>query len=205
MANVSIITAGYSAKYLDGVWNSIKKQTHTNWEWILVCDNSIDVRDWYDDMNIKGEFDNYHVWAIVIGKNQGRFGLVSRNIGAMCASCNRIQFVDDDNELEEDDYLEEVLRVEMETGKIPYTKLHLLGKKPNSTYNRYKITSLSRHHIDLGNPLYYKKNFLKYGYFDDTRNRIMFDFDLIEKIINGEGKDNFIQVDRNLLFRHKRY
>jgi len=203
--DISIITAGYSTKYLDSLWESIKKQTHKDWEWILIIDDSDEVRKWYYDNRMNGEFIKYNVWTIEIGKNQGRFGLVSRNIGAMAATHNRIIFLDDDNELEESDYLEELVTTEKSTGKIPYTRLHLIGKKPESTYDRYKETSLNRHHIDLGNPLYRKKHFLKYGYFDDSKNRIMFDFDFIEKIIKGEGEDAFIKVDEHLLFRHKRY
>jgi len=202
---ISIITAGYSAKYLDGTWESIKKQTHKDWEFILVCDNSDDVRSWYKEKKDSGEFEGYDVWFIDIGKNQGRYGLVARNVGATCASYNHIAFLDDDNEFEEDDYLEAMVNAERETGKIPFSKLHLIGKKPDSTYDRYKDTALARHNIDLGNPLYRKEFFLKYGYFSDAQNKIMFDFDLIEKIKNGEGEENFIKVDRNLFFRHKRY
>ncbi len=202
---VSIVTAAFSYKYLDGVWESIKKQTCKNWEWIIVIDGSKEVSEWYNRNRKSGEFEGYDIWVITIDKNQGRFGLVARNVGAMCASYNWIQFLDDDNEFEESEYLEELKNTIKNTGKIPYTKLHLLGKKPGSTYDRYKDTSLGRHHIDLGNPIYRKDLFLKYRGFDDSQNKIMFDFDLIQRIMEGEGSDKFIQVDKHLLFRHKRY
>lgn len=202
---ISIITAGYSAKYLDGVWGSIKKQTYKKWEWILVIDSSESVVAWHNQQLLNGVFDGYDVWVIILKKNQGRYGLVSRNIGVMASGYERIVFLDDDNEFEEEDYLETLVGVEKKTHKIPYTKLHLLGKKPKSTYDRYKETSLGRHHIDLGNPFYRKRFFLDYGYFDDRKNRIMFDFDFIEKIIEREGEDAFIKVNKHLLFRHKRY
>jgi len=203
--SVSIITAAYSATYLNKVWESIKKQTYKDWEWIVVIDGSHNVIKWFSDMAIKDEFKGYNVWRIIIDENQGRFGLVSRNVGAMCASFQKILFLDDDNEWDEDDYIEEMFRVCVETGKVPYTKLHIVGKKPGSTVDRHKETSLSRHHIDLGNMLYRKEYFIKTGYFNDRKNRIMFDWDKIEDIVNLVGEKNFIQVDRNLLFRHKRY
>ena len=51
-----------------------------------------------------------------------------------------------------------------------------------------------------------KKDFLKYGYFDDSNNKIMFDADLIMTIVKNEGgAENTVKVDRHLFFRHKRY
>jgi len=201
---VSIITAAFSATYIENTWQSIKKQTHKDWEWIIVCDNSEEIRDWFNEFKVPREEDN-DIWFIDISKNQARYGLVARNVGVMCSKYNRIVFLDDDNEFEEEDYLEELIKVEKKTGKIPYTKLHLIGKKPDSTYDRYKKTALARHNIDLGNPFYRKRFFNRYGYFDDSQNKIMFDWDLIKKIKDGEGEDMFVRVDRNLFFRHKRY
>jgi len=201
----SIVTAGFSVQYIDVAWDSIKKQTHKEWEWILVCDNSESIRNWYKVKKDSGEFEGSDVWFIDIGKTRNRYGLVSRNVGAQCASYNRIIFLDDDNAFEEPDYLETIAKTIEETGLIPYTQLHLLGKKIGSTYDRYKRTGLGRHHIDLGNFLYFKQHLIKYGYFDDSKNRIMFDWDLMEKIINGEGVDKFILIKKHLVFRHKRY
>lgn len=205
MTNISIITAAYSDTYLDSVWASIKEQTFKSWEWIIVVDDSASVMEWYLNKEIDGEFKGYDVWIIEIGKNQGRYGLVGRNVGAMCASYDRMAFLDDDNKFDCENYLESMVRAERETGKIPYSELHLVGKKPGSTYDRIKRTALARHNIDLGNPLYKREHFLKYGYFDDSKNKIMFDYDLIEKIKDGEGEDAFVKVNVCLLFRHKRY
>ena len=198
---ISIVTAAFSAKYLDSVWDGIKRQTFKEWEWVFVIDGSAEAEEWYN----KQDFTGYNVWKIKIDKNQKRYGLVSRNVGAMCASYNWILFNDDDNHLEEDDYIEEIVRVYHETGKYPYTRLHIVGKKPGSTVDRYKDTSLSRTHIDLGNLLYRKEWFLRTGYFSDEKNHIVFDADKIEDIVNLIGVDNFIKVDRHLYFRHKRY
>lgn len=203
--HISIICAAFSSKYLDSWWDSIKRQTYKKFEVIMVIDGSQEVLDWYKEKKEDEEFKEYDVWYIIIGKNRGHYGLIARNVGAMCASYDHIIFLDDDNYFEEDDYLETLVKIEKETGKIPYTKLHIVGKKPGSTVDRYKDTHPSRHHIDLGNPFYRKEFFLKYGYFDDSKNRIMFDYDLIELIKNGEGEDKFTKADCHLYFRHKRY
>jgi len=203
--NISIITAAFSDVYMNFVWDSIKRQTFTKWEWIFVVDGSDSVRKWYSDNQQKGEFKDKDVWMIDIGKSRGRYGLVARNVGAQCASYDRIVFLDDDNHFEESSYLEALVDAEKTTGKIPYTKLHIVGKRPGSTVDRYKDTHLQRHHIDLGNIFYRKEFFIKYGYFDDSENRIMFDADLIHSIRDGEGEGNFIKINRHLYFRHKRY
>jgi glycosyltransferase involved in cell wall biosynthesis len=203
--SVSIITAGYSTKYIEDTWKSIKKQTYEDWEWILVIDGSLEMVEWFSKKSEAGEFINYNVWTIMIEKNQGRFGLVSRNVGAMAASNDKILFLDDDNSFEENDYVETVLKTYSETKKIPYTKLHLIGKKEGSEYDRRKPTNLARQHIDLGNILYRKEFFERYGYFSDRKNRIMFDWDMLEVIINGVGIDNFVPIDKYLIFLHKRY
>lgn len=203
--NISIITAGFRVEYLNDLWNSIKDQTFKSWEWILVIDDSDEVREWYNFRKQQGWFDGFNVWSIDVGKNRGRYGLVSRNIGMMASSYNRIIFLDDDNRFEEDDYLETLVTTEETTGKIPYTKLHIIGKKSGSKVDRYKNTHPTRHHIDLGNVFYRKDLFIKAGLFNDSKNRIMFDYDLIEAIKNLVGEDNFIKVDKHLVFRHKRY
>jgi len=84
--------------------------------------------------------------------------------------------------------------------------LHLLGKRPGSTYDRYKPTHPHRNHIDCGNLLYKKEFMFKYGLLDDSKNSIVYDADYIDKIREGEGGvDAFINIDRVLKFYHKRY
>jgi len=207
--NVSIICAAYNATYLDSVWQSVKKQTYKNWELIFVIDksDSNEVRKWYKNRKENGYFENYDVWSIDLDKNRGNpYGVITRNIGIAASSYNYLIFVDEDNELLEDDYLESIVRVEQETGKIIFTNLYLVGKKPGSIYQRKKITHLHRQGIDLSNLFYRKEFFKKYGNFDDSKNKFQFDWDLIEKIKDGEGGENaFYKVDRCIYYRHRRY
>ena len=198
--SITIITASIRGELLDRVWDSIKKQTHKDWEWIIVNDNSNSVRFWLKEQALP---DN--VWTIDLGKNQGHYGLEARNVGAMCSSFDRVVFLDDDNEWETETYLENLIKAEEETGKIPHSNLRIRGKKPNSIHDRTRQTGLSSNNIDLGNLLYRKEFFKKYGYFDNSKNRIVFDWDFIKKIKKGEGEENFIRVNENLIFWHHRY
>lgn len=205
--NVSIITAAFRTEYINGTWESIKKQTYHSqkWEWILICDDSQEIRDWYWDKKKQGEFENYDVTFIDIHKRQGKYGLVSRNVGVMVSKHDRILFLDDDNEWDEDDVIEALLKAEKETGKIPFMNMHIVGKKPGSTVDRIKKTHFGHQGMDLGCLLYRKEFFKKYGYFDDSELRIEFDWALFQKIFQGENINNFINIDRHLYFRHKRY
>ena len=205
---ISIITAGYSTKYIDLTWESIKKQTFKQWEWGLICDNSDEVRSWYNNKKENGEFDGYDVWFVDVGRSQGRYGLPCRNAGVMLSNpkYKYWAWLDDDVSFQENEYLEKMVKISEKNDKIAFSNLHLLGKKPDSTYDRYKTTRPFRNFIDCGNPLYKKEFILKYGLLDDSLRDICFDADYIDKIRDGEGgEDAFVKVKVNILFRHKRY
>lgn len=207
--NISIICAVFNTTYLDRLWLSVRKQTYKKWELIFVIDksDSDEVRKWYRNRKGNGYFEGYDVWTIDLDKNRGNpYGVITRNIGIAASCYDFICFLDEDNEFLEDDYLESIVKAEMETGKIIYTNLYLVGKKSGSIYKRKKITHLHRQGIDLSNIFYRKEFFKKYGYFDDSKNKFQFDFDLIEKIKDGEGGEGaFYKVDRCIYYRHRRY
>lgn len=205
---ISIICAGYSAKYINETWNSIKKQTFKAWEFGLICDNSDEIRNWYKEKKENGEFDGYDVWFVDVGKSQKRFGLPCRNAGVLLSNpkYKYWAWLDDDVSFEQDDYLEEMVKVSENTGLIAFSNLHLIGKKQNSTYDRYKETKPFRNFIDCGNPLYRKKFIQKYGLLDDGLKSVCFDADYIDKIRDDEnGESAFVKVNKHLKFYHKRY
>lgn len=201
---VSIITAAFRAEYMDRVWASIVSQTHKEWEWIIVNDGQAGIREWYRKRREEGVFNDYCVWLIDNERCLGRFGLHSRNIGAIAARNKYIIFADDDNEFYPD-HIESLLSKKEETGKTPYCDIHVKGKKPGSTFERTRHTTLGRAQIDLGCLLYDKDVLNKTGYFKDDA-QVTFDWNCIERIIKEVGADNFVPTrKRTLIFWHRRY
>jgi len=199
---ISIVTAAYRSNLMPIVWESIKKQTFKNWEWIIVNDAQEEIRQWYKEF--KKENPNINVWFVDIKKQKGRFGVYSRNVGAMLANYDRIIFLDDDNQWESE-HLQSLVDLEKETGKVPYCWMHVIGKQPNSNYNRIKKTGFSKQGIDLGCILWRKDLFEKYGYFRDD-SQVTFDWNEMARVYYGHGPHNFICTNNpSLIFYHKRY
>lgn len=202
--SVSIVTAAFRGELMPRVLKSIKAQTFTKTEWIIVNDAQDSVREWYESAMGSGDLDGLDVSFIDLKVQKGRYGLYSRNIGTMAAKYDRIIFLDDDNEWEPD-HLESLISAERETGKIPYCWMRIVGKKPGSTFTRIKRTHFGRQGIDLGCLLYRKVTFDRYGYFPNSC-PVTFDHDLMRKLFSGEGKENFICTNKpSLIFHHKRY
>jgi len=201
---ITIVTAAFRANNMDKVIESIKKQTFTNFEWVIINDGQQEIRDWYKRCSSYLSNLSFDISFVDLKKQYGRYGLYSRNIGAMLAKYDRIVFLDDDNMWKEN-HLESMVNIELATGKIPYCWMFIIGKKPGSTVRHVKKTHFGRQGIDLGCLLYRKEHFIKYGYFQDTR-QVTFDFDFMFKIFEGEGKENFICTEQStFLFFHKRY
>ncbi len=202
--NVSIVTATNRAVSLDRVWASILRQTHKDWEWVIVNDGSKDVREWYRNKIEKMREVNQGIWMIDIERNKGRFGLYARNIGAMGANSSNVIFLDDDNEWEPD-HLESLIALKEKTGRTPYCWLYIKGKKEGSSFERIKETRFGKQAIDLGCILWDKALFDKYGYFRND-SQVTFDWNHIARIYYGEGPNKFICTKKpTLIFWHKRY
>ena len=202
--HISIITAAYRAKYMDRVWSSIQKQTHKNWEWLIVNDGQRDIEEWYKNKRREESWDD-HVWYVGFGRRKGRFGLYCRNVGAMVCRYDKFVFLDDDNEWEPD-HLESLAKVAEETGKIPYCWMHYKGKKPGSTYDRIKKTGFAKQGIDLGCLLWDKSHFERFGYLRNDA-QITFDWQAIKRVFDGlGGKKAFVSTNKpTLIFWHRRY
>lgn len=91
MEIVSIITPCYnSEKYIADTYNSIKSQTYTNWEWIIVDDCSSDKSG-----EIIQSFNDNRIKLIIQSKNQG--AAYSRNLALNKAQGRFITFLDSDD------------------------------------------------------------------------------------------------------------
>ncbi len=89
--SISIITACYnSEKYISDVIDSVLNQTYTDWEWVIVDDNSTDLSP-----SIIKKYDNPKIKLIQLKENQG--ASKARNIGLKQAKGRYITFIDSDD------------------------------------------------------------------------------------------------------------
>ena len=189
---------------MNRVWQSIKNQTHKEWEWIIVNDNQDRIRKWWEEFKQSPEYDSERMFFVDVGIDKGRFGLFTRNIGVMASRYDNVIFLDDDNEWETN-HLESLVSLKKETGKHPYCWLHIKGKKDGSDVDKIKNTAFIRQHIDLGCLLYERIWFDRYGGFRDD-SRVSFDWNHLARIHFGEGPHNFVCTENpTLIFWHKRY
>jgi len=203
---VSIICAAFRAELLNRVLESVKKQTHKEWELIFVNDNQDGVREWWKKFILTDYYNQNkdRIFFVDVGINKGRFGLFTRNIGVMASRYDHLVFLDDDNEWEPN-HLETLVSLKKETGKHPYCWLHIKGKKDDSNVDRVKKTAFIRQHIDLGCLLYERVWFDRYGGFRDD-SQVSFDWNHLARIHFGEGPYNFVCTEQpSLVFWHKRY
>ncbi|RLZ12734.1 glycosyltransferase family 2 protein [Faecalibacter macacae] len=99
---ISIITPCYnSEKFIQETYYSIYHQSYTNWEWIIVDDNSTD-----DSVKIIKEFNDKRIILIRNKSNKG--AAFSRNVALRQAKGRFITFIDSDD-LWEKEFLEKSL------------------------------------------------------------------------------------------------
>lgn len=202
--NISIIVAAFRAENMNKVVESIKGQTHKDWEVIFVNDNQEGIRKWWNKFKQSEDYNPEKMFFVDIGINKGRFGLYSRNVGVMVSNFKHFIFLDDDNEMEPD-HLESLITLKEQTGRHPYCWMHIKGKKEGSTVDRTKKTAFVRQHIDLGCLLYERKWWDRYGGFRDD-SQVSFDWNQLARIHFGEGPHNFVCTEKpTLIFWHKRY
>jgi len=204
--DISIVTAAFRDEHMNRVWQSIKVQTHNQWEWIIVNDNQKCIREWWKEFQATEDFsqNKHRIFFIDVGLDKNRFGLFSRNIGAIAANYKHVLFLDDDNEWEPD-HISSLVELKEKTGKHPFCWLHIKGKKKNSTEDRIKKTTFIRQHIDLGCLLWERIWFDRYGGFRDD-SQVSFDWNHLARIHFGEGPHSFVCTNKpTLIFWHKRY
>ena len=202
---ISIITAATRENLMDRVWNSVRKQTYMRWEWIIVCDGSDGVRKWYISALKKAIFAE-NVWMVDIERKTGNFGGWARNIGVMASKSPYIVFLDDDNEWYPD-HLETLVAglSEHPESSMVCVDAEIRGKK-NRNYRHIRKCAIAPQNIDLGQVLYRRELFYKYGFFyPRAEKQITFDFELIEKMADGEGEKRVYIIHKpTFIFYHRR-
>lgn len=192
----SVIIAAWNIKGTLAAIESLEKQTFKDWELIIVNDNNPDIREYFQNKDL-GE-DRYFC---DMGKRRHWFGAYSRNCGVMYATARFVLFLDDDN-LFKPNHLENIYKAYQENPEATmigvYTEIrgkNMDGKKdPN--YKHILKTRVAPQQCDLGSFAYQREMFRKYGYFEGRpERRITYDFELIEKIHNGEGDEKFVILE----------
>ncbi|WP_255424493.1 glycosyltransferase family 2 protein [Apibacter sp. HY039] len=116
--SISIITASYnSEKYLSDTIRSVINQTDTDWEWLIVDDNSSD-----NSVNLIKSIKDQRIKLIESNQNYG--AAKARNIGLKLAKGRFITFIDSD-----DIWLPDFLTT---------TKNFLLNNNEELVYSSYK-------------------------------------------------------------------
>lgn len=214
---ISCVTAAWRVEGLKRVVESIDNQLFQNWQHIIINDNSPDVRKYLEEQNYFIDNPKRHVIDMRVRTHW--YGCYARNIGIQIAFTylrNRerekgnewISINDDDN------YFDKYFLMNFESGLIVNPNAVLIGQDMVrvgvKTGNRTAIPcAINSDSCDLGNFLYKKELFDKYGYFRARdEKKIKFDYELIKKIVDGEGmeKVELIHTDKpSFYYYNKKY
>lgn len=166
---VSIITPVYnSEEYINATYESIRNQTYTNWEWIVIDDNSQDKS--HDIISKLQKKDK----RIKIVKNLRNYKQAKcRNLGLKIASGNYITFIDSDD-LWKNEFLEKQLKL-LENKKCDvvfssYTRIDETLKKNLGIYrvpNKITYHDLLKTNYMSCLTVMFKRDKLKNIYFDE--------------------------------------
>ncbi|MBC3229585.1 glycosyltransferase family 2 protein [Serratia fonticola] len=137
MPLVSIITPSYnSSKFLLQTYNSIKSQTHENWEWIVTDDCSTDT-----SMEILQEIaiNDFRVKIASNSKNSG--AAVARNNSLVRAKGDFIAFVDSDDLWDCDKLRKQISFMESSGVNFSFTAFRLLNENGHNLNKNIDINN----------------------------------------------------------------
>lgn len=143
---VSIITPSYNSKrFIKETYESVMKQSYTNWEWLIIDDCSTD-----DSFEFVKELvkDNSNIHVFKTEVNGGT--AVARNIGLKNAKGRYITFLDSDDLLDPDYLLKQVAFIK-DNGPIISAGYRRMAA--NSTTNFVVPNEISYKKLLNGNPL----------------------------------------------------
>lgn len=197
---ITIVTAGFRVEGVQKIIECVDNQTYKDWQHIIVNDNSQELREWYQKEGYK-HFDNGKRYWVDMYIRTHWFGAIARNIGVMIAfsyfairrrnfNDEWICFLDDDN-LWLPEHLETLVAGHNEKPEATLIGVDMeMRGCQDKNYRKIVKCSIKANHCDLGSFLYNRKLFDKYGHFQPRPERtITFDFELIQKMAQGEGED----------------
>jgi len=194
----TIITAARRLEGVKRVIDCIDKQTYDKWEHIIVNDNSDEIRNNLHALKINSKFPKKRLW-IDLGVRTGYYGGFARNVGTMVsfsyhkdkfANQGWVVFLDDDN-LWYPNHLETLYKAHQENpeAKLIGVDMEIRGYI-NKDYKHILKCQIKPQQCDIGEFAYHKSLFEKYGYLlPSPRHKISYDYELLKKILEGEGED----------------
>lgn len=196
---ITIVTACWRPDRLKDVIASIEAQTYTNWHHVLVNDNNPETREQFKDL-----CDGKKRFWIDLGLRTHYYGALARNIGVMVsfsyirevlrdANNEFVVFHDDDNSWTPD-HLQSLVDLGNQNPEASMicSDAMWFGVK-DKDWREARKCSIQHNKIDLGQVLYRKDLFFKYGFFNPRpRRKQKYDFELIEKMVNGETMDKVL-------------
>jgi len=182
---------------------SVDKQTYTDWNHILVNDNNSEVREKIHH----GTYDERKRFWIDLMIRTHYWGAFARNVGVMVAFSylpekerdienEWIVFHDDDN-FWKPNHLQSLVDAlnENPNATLIASDARWIGVN-DPTWNEIRMCKVKQGGIDLGQLMYKNLLFKRYGYFNPRpRKKQRYDWELISRMINGEG-DRFIMTHK---------
>lgn len=190
---ITIITAAFRLEGLEKVIECINNQTYKHWNHIIVNDNTPEISKKLDEICL-----DERRKCIDLKFRSHYFGGLTRNIGVILSFCyiregsrdtenEFVCFLDDDNLWEEDHLQSMVDKLnEVPDATLIVTDALWRGVK-DKTWTDYRSCRFFHGGCDLGQFLYKKELFDKYGYFNPRPScKQRWDWELIEKMVDGE-------------------
>ena len=195
---ITIITASYRLEGLKNAIRCIDQQSYTNWEHLIINDNNEEIRK-----ELKGLCDVSKRKWVDCGVRCHMYGGIARNMGiAMAFSYVRerdrdydneiLSFLDDDNSWTPN-HLQSMVDVlnEHPEASLIASDFVWVGTN-NKDWHETRRCELKQGGCDLGNFLYKRKLFFKYGFFNPrTLHKHKWDWEIISKMASGEKNKIF--------------
>lgn len=197
--NLTIITAIHDR--LDGLMNvfkSLENQTYQGFEHILVDDCSTEIN--YEKLEELCK-DNPHRHFVKLGFRSHYYGCFARVIGTILAFSyihhskrdidnEMVIYLDTDNEWNPN-HLESMIKVLEKNPQATMigSDMQMIGAS-DKNWKQIRPCKIKHGHCDIGSFIYKTSLFRKYGYwFAHPHRKHKYDFELIKKIVDGEGLD----------------
>jgi len=209
---ITIITAAWNAKGLKKTIESIDNQEYTDWNHIIINDNNPEVREVFKEL-----CDGVKRHWVDLGVRTHYYGALARNIGVQIAFSyvhhskrdienEWVVFHDDDNRWTTDhlQLMVATMKANPEATMIASDAIWV-GKNDKSWVEEHRC-KLRHGGCDLGNFIYKTSLFREYGYFfPHPRRKHKFDWELINKMVVGEGDKLVLTHKPTFIMTHKKH